>query len=201
MEDITDRTSTFLHLSTFNTRDINGQSRNYSSSIGLKYNLLCINNNMLSLILSYYRVMSYNKLLHFTQLDEIYNKLKTGITYNYDNSFSVGILYNKFYNSYKNSLKFFIEKTLLKNSYFISYLGYEHYRNINTSNSGTISYYYNNIQNLLQIKELLNREDILYWNTKVSFIKHTNISISIKFIDSLAFGKYSSIGLAFGFDI
>jgi hypothetical protein len=197
-ENIYTKTSLFVNFYTFNTEGVDGQNKNRSHDVGLKYDILKMGKNTLSIILSYYKVTSYNKLLHFTEIDEIYDKLKAGLMHNYDNSFLIGVFYNKFYDSYKNSLNFFVEKTLFENEYIKSCFGYKYYKNINISNNNTILYNYNNIQNILRIRELLNEEDALYWSAKLSFAEHINVLINIKTIYSRRYGKYSTVGLAFG---
>jgi hypothetical protein len=196
---IYNKISLFADLNIFNTRGINGQDKNYFYNIGLKFTPLIIGKNALFFVFSYHKTISYNELLHFTHLDEIYNKVKAGVVYNHNNNFSAGAFYSEFFDSYKNSLNFFAEKTLLKNNYFESRIGYEHYKNIGISNEPVL-YNYNNILYSLQTRKLLNEEDVLYWNIKTHFVKHTNVSTEIRLIDSKIYGRYSSASLKFGFE-
>ncbi|MDR2628741.1 MAG: hypothetical protein LBC30_01990, partial [Puniceicoccales bacterium] len=117
-----------------NVRERIQGSNNSAAELGINYNFLTIDKNRFDFSLSYYFVMDYEKSLHFIYLDEIYNKVNVGVSYNYDNDFFAGILYGKFLDSYRDSLAFNIEKFLVRSGYFSASIGYEHRRDIKTAN-------------------------------------------------------------------
>jgi hypothetical protein len=195
----------FGKIYTFETKDIgfNGKGINHAYEVGIqKNNLLTIKqNNRFSLELSYYEpTIIYDKSLYLTHIDEIYKKAKAGIIYDYDNNnLLFEIFYNKFLDSFKNSLNFTLEKSLFKNNYFKSSVGFEYYKNIDVTDNETRTYTYNGKAYIQQTRDLLNRSNTLYWNTKITLTQYFDVILNVRLVDSNTYGHYSTFGIGFRF--
>jgi hypothetical protein len=192
-------------MKTFKTRatspytgiDIQSASNNYAYELGFRYNFLMLEQNMFYLNMSYYKALSYEESLHFTNLDYIFDKIKVGLSYNYKNDFSTHLSYEKFIDSYKNSFAMGVAKNFIKSEYFSSQIGYEYRRDI--EDSADYSYTYNNIQylHLIDTFDLLDTEKIFYYKIKITFSDMFDTAIDFRFIDSKIYGKYTSYGIGF----
>jgi hypothetical protein len=196
----------FTKINNFNTRSFAmdelyvESSKNYGYEVGFGYNLLTLDKNNFYIIPSYYKTISYREELHFTSIDDIYNKVNMKLTYTYDNNvFSMDIIYKKFFNSHKDALEFNIEKILRKTNYFSNYIGYTYNKDIRTTNE--YYYIYNNIKyNLLQMDNLLDRRQTYYFKMKINFSDSFNTVCNISYIISDIHGKYYSYRFNFEFN-
>ncbi|MDR2760938.1 MAG: hypothetical protein LBB09_03785 [Rickettsiales bacterium] len=173
------------------------ENDNSAGELGVNYNFLTIGRNRFNLSLSHYFTIDYEKSLHFLYLDEIYDRTNIGVGHNFNDDFSVSALYQKFVNSYKNSIIFDIEKALVKNKYFRTYIGYEHQRDIKTSDS--YSFEYEGIRYVLPkgLKNYLDEKNVIFLRTSVAFLNLDAVARA-GFSDSKIYGRYFSFGLDLG---
>jgi hypothetical protein len=196
------RFSFFAKLKLFQTKSSPGynirESNNSATELGVNYNFLTIDRNKFNLALSYYSVLNYEKSLYFVHLDEIYDKINIGISYNFDDDFFAGAFYEKFLDSYKDALAFNIEKVLVKNKYFKTSVGYGRQRDIKTTNDHVFSlrgvrYSLHNV-----LENYLDEKNIIFLRTHVAFLS-IDAMVRVNLVDSKIYGKYWSTGLGFGY--